>query len=48
MPYDGMTRKFHIALQGRRRGKKSRKRFGQASGDGKPLEQKKRWEGRHT
>ena len=43
-----MTRKFHIALRGRGRGKKDRKRYGNMSGDGKPIEQKRRWEGRHT
>jgi len=42
-----MTRKFHIALQGRRRGKKARKTFGHARGDGRPKEQKKKWNGRH-
>jgi hypothetical protein len=36
-----LSRKHHIAIQGRKRGKKERKLHGVIRGDGKPSEQKK-------
>jgi len=35
-----MSRKHHIAILGRKRGKKERKLYGTVRGDGKPSEQK--------
>jgi hypothetical protein len=36
-----MSRRHHISIMGRRRGKKERKKYGVVRGDGKPKEQKK-------